>query len=87
MGMIEEAVHLELFNDRRFMTLARMAVTGMPYSNARVTVMGLIQDELESQWEATVFGGNAIATIVSWSMGNVDYDRLARECLDILGVQ
>ena len=87
MGMIEDAIRLELFNNARFMMDLGQCVAGYPYREARAYAIEFIQDRIIGEYDAIDWKEGAIKTFCWWAVNDVDLRTLAEEALDILGVR
>ena len=87
MGDINDAIQMELFNDRRFMMGLAAKVAGLPYNTARVAAMDYIEDRMNAEYGNTVFGGPSLRTACWWMMSGINYLKLADEALERLGVR
>lgn len=86
MADINEAIRIELFNNRAFMDNLADDVVGLTYRDALVVAMDAIESRIHDEFNGTRFKGNTLRTVCWWDIGEINYGTLAREALAMLGV-
>ena len=86
MADINEAIRIELFNNRAFMDNLADDLVGLTYRDALVVAMDAIENRIHDEFDGTRFKGNTLRTVCWWDIGEISYGTLAREALSILGV-
>ena len=87
MSYIDDAIRIELFNDRIFMDGAATVIRDKPFDRALPIAMDLIESTAYAEFERTRFSPRIMRTVCWWALGDMDLRSLAVELLEILGVR